>query len=91
MQYSGGIRVLDMPALSRVYGAPMVARMDMPRVISIDGDDKPRAAAQYIGALTRELARLARIDGCETLSYLLELAVIEAELVGGCPEGQRLS
>jgi hypothetical protein len=56
-----------------------------------DAADKPRAAAQYIGALTRELARLARTDGCETLSYLLELAVIEAELVGGSPEGQRLS
>ena len=56
-----------------------------------DAAVKPRAAAQYIGALTRELARLARTDGCETLSYLLELAVIEAELLGGSPEGQRLS
>ena len=64
---------------------------DMPLVISADGGDKPRAAAQYIGALTLELARLARTDGCETLSYLLELAVIEAELLGGCPEGQPLS
>ena len=34
--------------------------------------DKPRAAAQYIGELTKELARLARTDGCETLSYLLD-------------------
>jgi hypothetical protein len=59
--------------------------------ISDNDTDKPRAAAQYIGALTRELARLARTDGCETLSYLLELAVIEAEIVGGSPEGQRLS
>jgi len=54
-------------------------------------DDKPRPSAQYIGELTRELARLARTDGCETLSYLLELAAIEAELMGGLPEGQRLS
>ena len=37
------------------------------------------------------LARLARTDGCETLSYLLELATIEAELMGGLPEGQSLS
>jgi hypothetical protein len=59
--------------------------------ISDNTTDRPRAAAQYIGALTRELARLARTDGCETLSYLLELAVIEAEIVGGSPEGQRLS
>jgi hypothetical protein len=54
-------------------------------------DDKPRPSAQYIGELTRELARLARTDGCEALSYLLELAAIEAELLGGLPEGQRLS
>jgi hypothetical protein len=53
--------------------------------------DKPRPSAQYIGELTKELARLARTDGCETLSYLLELAAIEAELMGGLPEGQRLS
>jgi hypothetical protein len=59
--------------------------------IGEDDPDKPRAAARYIGALTRELARLARTDGCETLSYILELAVIEAEIVGGLPEGQRLS
>ena len=52
---------------------------------------KPPVAARYIGELTRELARLARTDGCETLSYLLELAAIEAEIVGGAPEGQRLS
>jgi hypothetical protein len=65
--------------------------MSTPREISIDENDKPRAAARYIGALTRELARLARSDGCETLSYLLELAVIEAEIVGGVPDGQRLS
>jgi hypothetical protein len=69
----------------------MVDHLDGPRVISAGDGDKPRAAAQYIGALTRELARLARTDGCETLSYLLELAVIEAELLGGSPEGQRLS
>jgi hypothetical protein len=52
---------------------------------------KQLAAAKYIGELTRELARLARTDGCETLSYLLELATIEAEIVGGAPEGQQLS
>jgi hypothetical protein len=53
--------------------------------------DKPHPAARYIGELTKELAQLARTDGCETLSYLLELAAIEAELMGGLPEGQRLS
>jgi hypothetical protein len=65
--------------------------MSAHRIRSIIVDDKPRPSAQYIGELTRELARLARSDGCETLSYLLELAAIEAELMGGLPEGQRLS
>lgn len=65
--------------------------MSAHRIRSITVNDKPRPSAQYIGELTRELARLARTDGCETLSYLLELAAIEAELMGGLPEGQRLS
>ena len=51
----------------------------------------PRPVAAYIGVLTRELAGLARADGCELLSYLLELATIEAEVMGGAPEGERLS
>jgi hypothetical protein len=57
----------------------------------IHGGDTPSPAARYIGELTKELARLARTDGCETLSYLLELAAIEAELMGGLPDGQRPS
>jgi hypothetical protein len=65
--------------------------MSAHRIRPINVDAKPRPSAQYIGELTRELARIARTDGCETLSYLLELATIEAELMGGLPEGQRLS
>jgi hypothetical protein len=61
------------------------------RIRPINVNDRPRPSAQYIGELTKELARLARTDGCETLSYLLELAAIEAELMGGLPEGQSLS
>jgi hypothetical protein len=51
----------------------------------------PRPVAAYIGVLTRELAGLARADGCDVLSYLLELAAIEAEVMGGAPEGESLS
>ena len=65
--------------------------MSARRTRPIDANDRPCPSAQYIGELTKELARLARIDGCETLSYLLELAAIEAELMGGLPEGQSLS
>jgi hypothetical protein len=65
--------------------------MAAPRSRPITISDMPRPSARYIGELTKELARLARTDGCETLSYLLELAAIEAELMGGLPEGQRVS
>jgi hypothetical protein len=65
--------------------------MSAHRIRPIIVSGKPRPSARYIGELTRELARLARTDGCETLSYLLELATIEAELMGGLPEGQSLS
>jgi len=65
--------------------------MSASRIRPISASYKPRPSAQYIGELTKELARLARTDGCETLSYLLELAAIEAELMGGLPEGQSLS
>jgi hypothetical protein len=85
----------------RQYDEVMSCRCEVPpatwslmsahRIRPIDVNDKPRPSAQYIGELTRELARFARTDGCETLSYLLELATIEAELMGGLPEGQSLS
>jgi hypothetical protein len=55
------------------------------------GMSKPRPAARYIGGVTKELARLARSEGCDTLSYLLELATIEAEIEGGLPDGQSVS
>jgi hypothetical protein len=61
------------------------------RTRSAKTDRKPRPSAQYIGEVTKELASLARADGCETLSFLLELATIEAEIMGGVPAGQRTS
>jgi hypothetical protein len=62
----------------------------------ISGKDKrprigPSPAAAYIGELTKELARLARAEGCETLAYMLDIAAIEAEVMGGVPEGCRPS
>jgi hypothetical protein len=53
--------------------------------------DSPPVAAGYIGSMSRELARLARTDGCETLSYILELAAIEADTLVGVPEGYSVS
>jgi hypothetical protein len=45
-------------------------------------DEKPinrMAVAQYVAAMTLELAALARHNGLDTLGYLLEMAQLEAE------------
>jgi hypothetical protein len=39
----------------------------------------PHPAAHHIAARTKELAVLARYDGCEDLAYMLEPSTIEAE------------
>ena len=88
MQY--GESFADAKSLAALLPAASWLHMSARHIRPIIVNDKPRPSAQYIGELTRELARLARTDGCETLSYLLELAAIEAELMGGLPEGQRL-
>jgi hypothetical protein len=44
-------------------------------------DDTPGAAALYIASLTDELAQLAKRNGLEALSYLLEMARLEADQV----------
>ena len=46
-----------------------------------NGGETPDRAAQYIGALSRELAQLARRNGLDTLSYILEMAQIEADQI----------
>jgi hypothetical protein len=51
----------------------------------------PHPAAHYIAERTKELALLARYDGCEDLAYMLEVASIEAENMGGAPEGCSIS
>jgi hypothetical protein len=44
-----------------------------------DGQETPNGAAQYIASLAEQLAELARRNGLETLSYILEMARIEAD------------
>ncbi len=44
-----------------------------------NGHETPDSAAQYIATLTQELAQLARRNGLDTLSYILEMARIEAD------------
>jgi hypothetical protein len=44
-----------------------------------NGGGTPDDAARYIAALLEELAQLARRNGLDTLSYLLEMARLEAD------------
>jgi hypothetical protein len=43
-----------------------------------DGET-PESAAHYIAAVTGELAKIARRNGLETLTLLLEMARLEAD------------
>lgn len=44
-----------------------------------DGTETPDGAAHYIAALTHELAQIARRNGLDTLSFILEMARLEAD------------
>jgi hypothetical protein len=44
-----------------------------------DGTDTPEAAAHYIAALAGQLAEIARRNGLDTLSAILEMARLEAD------------
>jgi hypothetical protein len=46
-----------------------------------NGHETPDSAAQYIATLTHELAQLARRNGLDALSYILEMARLEADQV----------
>jgi hypothetical protein len=44
-----------------------------------EGGETPHSAAKYIASLTDELAKLAKRNGLDTLSYLLEMARLAAD------------
>lgn len=46
-----------------------------------DGTETPDSAAHYIATLAEELAQMARRNGLDTLSYILEMARLEADQV----------
>jgi hypothetical protein len=48
---------------------------------SLNGQETPDSAAHYIGAMTGELARMARRNGLDALGYILEMAHIEADQI----------
>lgn len=45
------------------------------------GTETPDSAAHYIATLAEELAQMARRNGLDTLSYILEMARLEADQV----------
>jgi hypothetical protein len=44
-----------------------------------NGRETPESAAHYIAAVAGELARIARRNGLDTLSAILEMAQLEAK------------
>ena len=44
-----------------------------------DGSETPDSAAHYIAALSHELAQIARRNGLDTLSFILEMARLQAD------------
>jgi len=57
---------------------PMPNRDDMN---GPNGHETPDSVALYIASLTEELAQIARRNGLDTLSYILEMARLEADQV----------
>ena len=52
-------------------------------------EETPDKAAQYIASMTQELAELARRNGLETLSRILEMARLEAISAPSAQDKQR--
>ncbi|CAL8973234.1 hypothetical protein GJ689_05670 [Rhodoplanes serenus] len=50
---------------------------------SHDETHTPQMTAGYIADMTRDLARMARASGLQTLGYILDMARIEAEASRG--------
>jgi hypothetical protein len=46
-----------------------------------NGEETPDSAAHYIAALAGELAKIAKRNGLDTLSTILEMARLEADEV----------
>jgi hypothetical protein len=64
----------------------MVQRPEITKVMTdkdepdrTEGHETPDSAAVYIASLAEQLAELARRNGLQTLSYILEMARIEAD------------
>ncbi len=63
----------------------------MPQGADQNGPDERAAAAAYLAALTADLARIARENGFSTLSYLMDMARLEAQNVVRTHEDRSLS
>ncbi len=61
------------------------SRRDMAEHPGLKAEQDRDQVAVYLAALTSELAMVARRHGLETLSYLLDMAHLEAENVSARP------
>lgn len=51
-----------------------------------NGSAAPTSIAGYIGAMTDQLARLAKASGFECLGYILDVARLEADAISKRPD-----
>jgi hypothetical protein len=68
----------DAAARSRRRAARKPPANPAPR--DLEAEAEARATAAYIAQMTDELIKLARFDRLDLLSYLLEMAKLEAEI-----------
>jgi hypothetical protein len=64
--------------------APLSKKATMDNSDENDGSESgetPDSAAHYIATITNELAKIARRNGLDSLSYILEMARIEADQI----------
>ena len=60
---------------------PDGAMRETPDNSELGGMETPSDAAEYIGALSEELAQMARRHGLDSLGYILDMARMEADQI----------
>ncbi len=75
-----------------MFDAPRIAPsllMSRVRMAENDQTGDPDSVANYVAAMSADLAVMARRHGLDTLGYLLEMAQLEAENITRYDGGER--
>jgi hypothetical protein len=83
---------LDARLQNAVFDAPRIAPsllMSRVRMAENDQTGDPDSVANYVAAMSADLAVMARRHGLDTLGYLLEMAQLEAENITRYDGGER--